>query len=106
METRIRPATAAEVPFVAEVIALAARSHLPRGAWDLLVDDEAAGRDFRLRVAAAEPRGFTRWSGFLVAAVDGRPAAGLGSAGITALARGLGPPPLRRRKGLPRLRPA
>jgi GNAT superfamily N-acetyltransferase len=74
----IRPARAEDVPFLAWVMLAASRSHLPRGAWDLTVDgpDETI---FSLleRLARRSPRTFCHHTGFLVAEVDGRPAAGL-----------------------------
>mgnify|MGYP001225183557 CR=1 FL=1 len=78
MSTTIRPATEADASFVAWVQQEASRSHLPYGFWDLafLGPDE-----WRLpaieRIVRAEARSFCHWSGFLIAEVDGRPAAGL-----------------------------
>lgn len=78
MSITIRPATEADAAFVAWVQQEAARSHLPYGFWDLafLGPDE-----WRLamieRIVRAEARSFCHWSKFLVAEVDGEPAAGL-----------------------------
>ena len=74
----IRAATADDVAFVAWVILAASRSHLPRGAWDLTIDgpDEEC-LAFLERLVVHEPRTFCHWSRFLIAEVDGRPAAGL-----------------------------
>lgn len=84
MQIDIRPARAADVPFLAWVQQEAARSHLPRGFWDLALPGAEADR---LRIvgriaAAAAPAGttmpsFCHWSGFLVAEADGQPAAAL-----------------------------
>jgi translation initiation factor 4G len=74
----VRSATASDAPFLAWVMLAASRSHLPRGAWDLYVD----GPDARVlalleRMAAQDVPSFCRWQNFLVAEVDGVPAAGL-----------------------------
>lgn len=78
MSTRIRAATAADVEFVAWVILAASRSHLARGAWDHYVGpDEARVMAFIRRMVTQDVASFCRWEGFLVAEVDGVPAAGL-----------------------------
>ena len=78
MNTKIRPATIDDVPFIAWVEQAASRSHLPFGFWDLAFPGPD---DYRLpiveRVCRSEARSFAHWSGFLVAEVDGRPAAAL-----------------------------
>lgn len=76
--TTIRPARANDARFLAWVMLAASRSHVARGAWDLYVD----GPDERVlalleRMATQEERSFCRWENFLVAEVDGTPAAGL-----------------------------
>ena len=78
MATRIRPATAADAPFLAWVMLAASRSHVPRGAWDLHVDGpDARVLAFLERMAVQPAPSFCRWEPFLVAEVDGRPAAAL-----------------------------
>ena len=78
MTTRIRPATAADARFVAWVMLAASRSHLPRGAWDVFVDGpEDRVLAFLHRMATQVEPSFCRWERFLVAEVDGTPAAGL-----------------------------
>lgn len=78
MATRIRPATAADADFVSWVVLAASRSHLPLGAWDYFVGgDEAGVLAFIRRMVTQEARSFCRWENFLVAEVDGVPAAGL-----------------------------
>ena len=78
MATRIRPATAADADFVAWNILAASRSHLPLGAWDhYLAADEPAVLAYLHRMVTQDVRSFCRWEGFLVAEVDGEPAAGL-----------------------------
>lgn len=78
MEPTIRPAAEADVPFVSWVEQEAARSHLPRGFWDIAFPGPEADR-LRLvgRIAKASARSFCHYSRFLVAEVDGRPVAGL-----------------------------
>jgi ribosomal protein S18 acetylase RimI-like enzyme len=78
MTTRIRTATAADADFVAWVILTASRSHLPLGAWDHFVGgDQASVLAFLHRMVAQDVPSFCRWEGFLIAEVDGVPAAGL-----------------------------
>jgi ribosomal protein S18 acetylase RimI-like enzyme len=74
----LRAATSDDAAFVAWVILAASRSHLPRGAWDLTIDgpDEEC-LAFLEQLVVYEPRTFCHWSRFLVAEVDGHPAAGL-----------------------------
>jgi translation initiation factor 4G len=77
-QTRIVQATEEHVPFVAWVILAAARSHLPRGVWDLYTDaPEADTLRFLETLTATEARHFAHYTNFLIAEVDGRPAAGL-----------------------------
>jgi hypothetical protein len=78
MATSIRPARAADASFLAWVMLAASRSHLRRGAWDLHVDrPDADVLAFLERMAAQSEPSFCHWDGFLVAEVDGSPAAGL-----------------------------
>src|SRR5215470_8375374 len=73
-----RPARATDVPFLAWVMLAASRSHLPRGAWDLMLDaPDDVCLTFLERMARAEPATFCHWRGFIVAEVDGDPAAAL-----------------------------
>ena len=66
------------VPFVAWVMLAAARSHLPRGVWDLYIDkSEEEALRFLDTLAATESRHFAHYTNFIVAEVDGAPAAGL-----------------------------
>src|SRR5262249_50335340 len=78
MDARIRAATEDDAPFLAWVQQEASRSHLPFGFWDLAIPGPD---EFRLpvieKICRAQARSFCHWSGFLVAEVDGRPAAGL-----------------------------
>lgn len=74
----IRPARLSDLPFLAWVQQEAARSHLPSGFWDLAFPGPDADR-LRLieRIARADARSFCHWTRFLVAEVDGQPAAAL-----------------------------
>jgi translation initiation factor 4G len=78
METTIRPAGEADIPFIAWVQQEAARSHLPRGFWDVAFPGDETDR-LRIvgRIARAKAKSFCHYGGFLVAEVDGRPAAAL-----------------------------
>lgn len=78
MNIDIRRAVASDAPFLAWVQQEAARSHVPKGFWDLAFPGPEADRLRVLgRMLTAESRSLCHWSGFLVACVDGRPAAAL-----------------------------
>jgi len=78
MSTTIRPATEDDAGFIAWVQQEAARSHLPAGFWDLAFFGPDEWRLPLLeRIVRAQARSFCHWSGFLVAEVDGKPAAAL-----------------------------
>ena len=78
MATTIRAAGASDVKFLAWVMLAASRSHVPRGAWDHHVDGpEDRVLAFLERMASQSERSFCSWDRFLVAEVDGTPAAGL-----------------------------
>lgn len=78
MDHTIRPATPADVPFLAWVQQEASRSHLPFGFWDVAIPGPD---EYRLRIVEricrADAKSFCHWSNFLVAEVGGEPAAGL-----------------------------
>lgn len=78
MDIHIRPAVESDVPFIAWVQQEAARSHLPRGFWDIAFPGPEPDR-LRIvgRIAKATQRSFCHWTNFLVAEVDGRAAAAL-----------------------------
>ena len=66
------------IPFIAWVELAAARSHLERGTWDFYIDGtEAECLRFLEALAATEGRHFAHYTNFLVAEVDGKPAAAL-----------------------------
>jgi ribosomal protein S18 acetylase RimI-like enzyme len=78
MSTTIRPATEADASFIAWVQQEAARSHLPYGFWDLAFIGPDSWRLALIeKIVRAEARSFCHWSSFLIAEVDGVPAAGL-----------------------------
>jgi GNAT superfamily N-acetyltransferase len=85
----IRPAREGDAGFVAWVQQEAARSHLPRGFYDLAFPGPEIDR-LRIvdRIARSRARSFCHWSGFLVAEVDGQPAAGLSGYENPSLAAG------------------
>jgi translation initiation factor 4G len=86
METRLGTETKVEIvdaraehaPFVAWVALTAARSHLDKGIYDFYVGgDETETLDYLARLATTEMPHFAHWSTFIVAEVDGVPAAAM-----------------------------
>jgi translation initiation factor 4G len=79
LETRVIEATPEHRDFLAWVCLTAFRSHLERGFWDFMLDGD---EEYRLRYLAAlvttEQLHWSHYSTFLVAEVEGRPAAALG----------------------------
>ena len=75
---RIVDATKDHAPFIAWVSLAAARSHLPRGFWDFFIgpDERECLRYLTALAATEKPHPFHH-SVFLVAEVDGRPAAAM-----------------------------
>ncbi len=66
-------------PFLAWVCLTAFRSHLERGFWDFMIDgDETCILNYLRALVTTEQRHWSHYSTFLVAEVDGRPAAALG----------------------------
>jgi len=115
--TRIIDATKDHAEFIAWVSLAAARSHLPRGFWDFFIPDERERMTYLTRLAATTTPHPFHHSMFLVAEVDGRPAAGmcgffeeengfavLGSV-MPEVDRALGRPPEAGREGMARLGP-
>src|SRR5262245_46386324 len=78
MSIRILDATKDHAKFLAWVSLAAARSHLPRGFWDFFLDggDSVCLPFLEVLVGTSRPHPF-HWSTFIVAEVDGRPAAGM-----------------------------
>lgn len=78
MKITTRDATEEDASFVAWVQLAAARGHVARGFWDLVLDgDEDTLVSEIAAVATAEARSFAHWSRFRIAEVDGIAAAGL-----------------------------
>jgi len=78
MSVHIRPARADDLDFLVEVVILAARSHLQRGVWDIMfADDEVLARRIVRSILVGERPSWCRRENFLVAEVDGQPAAAL-----------------------------
>jgi GNAT superfamily N-acetyltransferase len=78
MDTEIRPATPADAPFLAWVMQAAARSHLPKGLWDLAFPGDDEPRLAALAaIATTDEVHMCHWSRFRVLTVRGAPAAGL-----------------------------
>lgn len=66
------------IPFIAWVELAAARSHLPIGMWDLYLEQpEADTLRYIETMVNTEVRHFGHYTNFIVAEVDGRPAAAL-----------------------------
>lgn len=105
MDPQIRPAIPADAPFLAWVIQEAARSHLPFGIWDLAFPGADGQRLERLAAfAVTEALHFAHYSRFLVATVDGTPAAALSAyenASMGGAKLGLGMAEAFRNLGLP-----
>lgn len=77
-QIRLREATDADVPFVAWVMLAASRSHLDRGIWEYLYDrDEAATLSYLEALAVTDTVHLFHHSRFVIAEVDGRPAAAM-----------------------------
>jgi ribosomal protein S18 acetylase RimI-like enzyme len=78
MAIRIRRADSSDAGFLAWVTLSAARGHLARGLWDLIIGADGAGcLDYLRRLAVAEPRSLYHYESFRIAEVDGVPAAAL-----------------------------
>lgn len=89
MTITVRPARETDIPFIAWVQQEAARSHLPRGFWDLAFPGTEPDRLRMIgRISGATARSFCHWSGFVIAEVDGKPAAGLSGYAKPSLATG------------------
>jgi ribosomal protein S18 acetylase RimI-like enzyme len=77
-EVKIVPARREHAPFVAWVMMAAGRSHLPLGFYDFLAGgDEANVLRYCEALATTEQMHFAHYSTFLVAEVNGVPAAGM-----------------------------
>jgi len=75
---RLVDATRDHIPFVAWVVMMANRSHLPKGMWDFMIgDDEAEVLRYLEALGDTETLHSGHYSLFLVAEVEGVPAAGL-----------------------------
>lgn len=78
MNPVIRPATQDDVPMLAEVVLLASRSQVETGIFDLLVETQDRDRLTAIRaILTTQKRSWCHYENFLVAEVEGRPAAAL-----------------------------
>jgi GNAT superfamily N-acetyltransferase len=76
--TSIRPASSKDAEFLGWAIFLAARGHLARGWFDIVLQrDEAFCLAYCARLAAAEARSWWHWSLFSIAESNGKPASAL-----------------------------
>ena len=74
----VRPAEPEDSTFLADVILMASRSHLPRGLWDLVIDSEAEDRLVFLEVLTLiDAPSFCNYENFVVVTVDDQPVAAL-----------------------------
>jgi ribosomal protein S18 acetylase RimI-like enzyme len=74
----IRTGRADDADFIARTILMAQRGPQPSGWFDIaLAQDEPKVLDFIARLAVAKPRSWYHVSQFLIAEIDGRPAAAL-----------------------------
>ncbi len=74
--SEIHLAAPADVPLLAEVLEMASRGQLERGAWDLMFPD-AEERGAALRLLSGGVDSWCHYRVFRVAEVDGEPAAAL-----------------------------
>jgi translation initiation factor 4G len=75
--TELRPARAYEAGFLAEVLEMAGRGHLPRGAWDLVFPDSRERRVALEQLAGGAVPSWCHHTLFQVAARGGEPCAAL-----------------------------
>jgi GNAT superfamily N-acetyltransferase len=73
----LRPGRDADVPFLAEVLEMAGRGHLARGAWDLTFPEPRERAAALAHIAGGEIPSWCHKSLFRVAELDGRPGAAL-----------------------------
>lgn len=78
MGVHIRRGVAGDANFLAQVMLAASRADLTRGLWDVIIgSDEAGCLDYLSRLALAQPRSLYHCENFLIAELDGQPAAAL-----------------------------
>ena len=77
MTLSLREGREADVPFLAEVLEMAGRGHLARGAWDLTFPEPGERAVALARIAGGEVPSWCHRSVFRVAELDGRPGAAL-----------------------------
>ncbi|MEJ1970496.1 MAG: GNAT family N-acetyltransferase [Rhizomicrobium sp.] len=78
MTTTIRPATPDDADFLGWASVMASRSQLKRGWFEIVLQrDDAFCLEFAKHLTIARARSWWHWSLFLVAEVDGEPAAAL-----------------------------
>ena len=80
MNANIRHGMEADAGFLAWVMLAASRSHGQRGFWDVAIaGDESRRLEYLRRLAVAAPGTLCHHDSFLVAEIDGQPAAAMGT---------------------------
>lgn len=74
-----RAATPQDAPFLARILEMAARGHLPRGPWDLLVPDDAERAALLAAMATSSEISWCHARDFRVLEIDGAAAAAMTS---------------------------
>ena len=77
MATKLRDARPEDAPFLAEVLEMAGRGHLPLGPWDFTFPDAAERRKALERIAAGDLPSWCHRSVFRVAEIVGEPGAAM-----------------------------
>lgn len=78
MLVKIRSGTPDDADFLAWVMLSSSRAHLARGMWDVIIgSDEAGCLEYLRRLAITEPHSLYHCTRFLIAEVEGTPAAAL-----------------------------
>ena len=78
MTIQVRQGRQGDADFLAWVMLSASRAQLPRGVWELIIGGgEAQCLDYLRRLAATEPPSLCHYESFLIAEIDGQPAAAL-----------------------------
>ncbi len=75
----IRPATLSDCPFLSKIFLLASRSHLHKGFYEAMLGDDVGESEVRSLMQEwleAEGPSYYSYKGYIIAEVNGQPAAG------------------------------